>query len=113
MKKVILIAEDEEDLITIYRMMLGGRFEIIAARNGDEAVSLFRSHCPDLTLMDIRMPIKNGDEAIAEILEIDPKARLAAVTAYGYRKSDLEVPVLRKGFTTSELLEFIEARLKE
>jgi len=113
MKKLILIAEDEQDLVAVYRIMLGNRFEVIIAGNGEEAVTLFRKHRPDLTLMDIRMPIKSGDEAIAEILEIDAGARIVAVTAYRYNERDLSVPVLRKGFSTAEFLEVVETRLKD
>jgi len=113
MNKRILIAEDERSLIAIYRLMLGDRFDIIEACNGEEAVELFRSQRPDLTLMDIRMPVKNGDEAIAEILEIDGGAKIIAVTAYNYTEEQLGVPVLRKGFTSADFLEAIGKLLED
>ena len=111
MKKRLLIAEDEDDLLTIYRMMLGDAYEVIEARNGAEAVALWRSQRPDLTLMDIQMPVKSGDVAIREILRDDPQARILAVTAYRYTREQLGVPVLAKGFARAEFLSSVESML--
>ena len=107
MKKRLLLAEDEQDLLFIYRMMLSDRYEIIEAQNGQEAVDLWRLHRPDLVLMDIQMPIKSGDVAIREILDVDPGAKILAVTAYRYTREELGVPVLRKGFERWEFLQAV------
>jgi two-component system response regulator/two-component system chemotaxis response regulator CheY len=113
MKKRLLVAEDEQDLQVIYRLMLGDGYEIIEARNGCEAVDLWHSHHPDMVLMDIQMPIKSGDVAIREILDTDPKAKILAVTAYRYTPEQLGVPVLSKGFGPSEFVSAIESMLAE
>ena len=47
-----------------------------AASNGAEAVALFRAHQPDIVLMDLRMPVMDGVEAIRVILQIAPAARI-------------------------------------
>jgi YesN/AraC family two-component response regulator len=46
------------------------------AGNGQQAIEMFRVHRPDVTLMDLRMPIMNGIDAIKAIamLEITPDA---------------------------------------
>jgi CheY-like chemotaxis protein len=106
-RRTILIAEDERDLIALYRIMLGAGFDYLEAEDGEMAVSLWREHRPDLTLMDIRMPGKTGDRAIQEIVAIDPGARIVAVTAYGYSERELGVPVLRKGFGKAELMSVV------
>lgn len=107
--KRILIAEDERELITLYRLMLkGGEYEFIEAFDGATAVELYRQHHPDLVLMDIKMPVKTGDVAIKEILEVDPKAQIVAITAYRYSEEELGVPVLRKGFTPAELSSVVQ-----
>ena len=111
-KKRLLVAEDEDDLLLIYRMMLGDAYDVIEARNGAEAVDLWRSEHPDLTLMDIQMPIKSGDVAIREILSDDPRARILAVTAYRYTREQLGVPVLAKGFARAEFLATVESMLE-
>jgi CheY-like chemotaxis protein len=111
MKKRLLIAEDEEDLLTIYRMMLGDAYELIEAHNGREALELWQRHHPDLVLMDIQMPVMSGDAAIREILKSDPRANILAVTAYRYTREELGVPVLRKGFVSSEFVAAVETAL--
>lgn len=49
--------------------------------SGDEAVSLYKSHRPDVAFIDIVMPQKNGFYAIEKIRECDPNAKIVAVTA--------------------------------
>jgi len=50
------------------------------AADGEEALSLFRSHRPDVTIMDVRMPKMNGIEALASIRREFPKARIIVLT---------------------------------
>jgi DNA-binding NarL/FixJ family response regulator len=57
--------------------------EIVAeGSNGREAVELFRQHQPDITLIDLRMPLMSGVEAIAEIRREFPGARIIVLTTY-------------------------------
>lgn len=111
MRKKLLLAEDEQDLLVIYRMMLGDAYEVLEAQNGREAVDLWLRFRPDLVLMDIQMPIMSGDAAIREILGVDPKAKILAVTAYRYTREELGVPVLSKGFGPAEFLTAVESVL--
>jgi two-component system NarL family response regulator len=50
--------------------------------NGEEAVALFARHHPDITLMDLRMPVMSGIEAIAKIRAATPEARIIVLTTY-------------------------------
>lgn len=110
-KKKLLVAEDEPDLMVIYRMMLGDAYEVLEARNGREAVEMWGRFRPDLVLMDIQMPVMSGDAAIREILGVDPLAKILAVTAYRYTPEQLGVPVLSKGFGPSEFISAVESML--
>jgi DNA-binding NarL/FixJ family response regulator len=57
--------------------------ELVAeAENGARAVALFREHGPDVTLMDLRMPVMDGVEAIRTITTEFPDARILALTTY-------------------------------
>ncbi len=59
-------------------------FEIAGeAIDGDSAVNLYEELKPDLVTMDIVMPNKNGIDAIREILEKDPDAKIIVVTTLG------------------------------
>lgn len=85
------------------------------ATNGVEAVTAFRALHPDVTLMDLQMPVRSGIEAIAEIRSSAPNARIIVLTTY-----DGDVQALRalkagasgfllKSSLRKELLETIRA----
>jgi DNA-binding NarL/FixJ family response regulator len=57
--------------------------EVIAeASNGREGIEQFKSHHPDITLMDLRMPDVNGLDAIIAIRRESPEARIIVLTTY-------------------------------
>ena len=57
----ILVAEDDEDNRFIMKMLLEMRgYEVMTAANGHEAIAKAERTCPDLILMDLRMPLLNG-----------------------------------------------------
>src|SRR4051794_18595968 len=57
--------------------------EVIAeASNGENAVSQFVASRPDVTLMDLQLPVTSGSEATRRIRELDPAARIIALTMY-------------------------------
>jgi len=58
--------------------------EVVAeAVNGEQAVAMYRLHLPDVTLMDMWMPVMNGFEALAAIRSEFPDARIVALSTYG------------------------------
>jgi DNA-binding NarL/FixJ family response regulator len=52
------------------------------AGNGAEAVEAYERHRPDVTLLDLRMPVMEGVEAVRRIRERDPNARVVVLTTY-------------------------------
>jgi DNA-binding NarL/FixJ family response regulator len=55
---------------------------VAEANNGREAVEQFRTHRPDVTLMNLQMPLMSGSEAIVAIREQFPNARIIVLTTY-------------------------------
>ena len=55
---------------------------VAEASNGREAIEQFRTHNPDVTLMDVQMPEINGIDAIVKIREEFPDARIIVLTTY-------------------------------
>ena len=82
----VLIAEDHliarVGLTTIINAQPGMKV-VGEATNGQKAVELHRQHRPDVTLMDIRMPVLDGISAIAAIRSEAPAARIVALSTYG------------------------------
>jgi DNA-binding NarL/FixJ family response regulator len=56
---------------------------VAEATNGQQAVALFRKHRPDMALMDMRMPVMNGVDAVSAIRAEFPSARVVALSTYG------------------------------
>jgi DNA-binding NarL/FixJ family response regulator len=55
---------------------------VAEAGNGREAIELYRIHRPDITLMDLQMPLMNGTDAIAAIRVDFPNARIIVLSTY-------------------------------
>jgi two-component system, OmpR family, alkaline phosphatase synthesis response regulator PhoP len=70
--KKILIADDEPDILEIIKFNLEVEgFEVYTAKNGNEAVDAAKKHLPDLIILDVMMPYKNGIE-VCNILRLQP-----------------------------------------
>ena len=80
----VLIADDSEFMRSLLREILEDRYEVVGeAENGVEAVELYEETDPDLVMMDIVMPIRDGIEATDEITTTDPNARVIMCTSVG------------------------------
>jgi len=81
----ILAADDHALLREGIAAIVGNQtdMELVAeAKNGREAVELFRQHQPDVTLMDLQMPEMNGIDALSAIRAEFPEARVIVLTTY-------------------------------
>ena len=111
----VFIVEDDVFILRLYEIFLrSSKFSVIGkAKNGDEAVNSYKlmSRKPDLIIMDNRMPVKNGIEALKEILEIDKQAKIMIVSAdrsiEKIAKSLGAVAFMEKPFSMEALVENI------
>jgi len=81
----ILVVDDHPVVRAgIETLVLGHKdISVVAqAANGREAIQQFRSHHPDVTLMDIQMPQMNGLDALMTIRNESPEARIIMLTTY-------------------------------
>ncbi len=97
--EVILIAEDDNiNFLLFQKMMQHKKYKIIRAINGQEAVDICLNNPNiDLVLMDIKMPLMNGFEALEQILPIRPNLPIIAQTAYS--SSEDKMKIEEAGFT--------------
>ncbi len=70
----VVLADDETHIRMMMRVVLArAGFQILAeASNGREAVERCRESKPDIVLLDINMPVLNGDEALQKIVSDNP-----------------------------------------
>ncbi len=93
--------------------------EIYEAKNGNVAVEQVKVHEPDLILMDIVMPEKDGIEALKEIMKIKPEAKVVMVSSVG--TSDLlkqslssgAYDFIQKPISLNAITDLVEKVLKE
>jgi DNA-binding response OmpR family regulator len=76
----VLIADDDPDIrdLVMFKLQRSGH-EVIAAADGDEALSEVRAVLPDLVLLDIMMPRRTGIEVCRELRDDPATARLPVI----------------------------------
>lgn len=114
MKKV-LVVEDAEYMRKMFREVLEEYgFEVFLAESGEEVLEKFEKSKPDVVIMDVLMPRKDGLTVMRELLEKDKNAKIIVVSALG--KPSLEndsikigaKAFLKKPFNIDRLLFLIE-----
>ena len=118
MTKRVLIADDEPNIVaSLEFLMEQAGFEVKVATDGAAALSLVASFGPDLVLLDVMMPVKNGYE-VCQQLKSDPGTRAVKVILLSAKGRDVEVAkglelgadaYVTKPFSTRELV----AKVKE
>ncbi len=109
----ILIAEDEPNIVTSLQFLLQkNEYEVRVARDGEEALQLVESFMPDLVLLDVMMPVRNGFDVCRKIRE-NPALRRIRIVMLTARGRDAERDeglalgadaYMTKPFSTKELV---------
>lgn len=79
--------------------------------NGEEAISLYKEHSPDIVFLDLTMPVMDGFEALSHIMSYDARATVYMVTADVQAKT--KEKVMAVGATSMEAKPISEERLAE
>ena len=126
-KAKILLVDDDIDFVESTKIVLeSSSYEVIVALEGNEGLRKAYEEEPDLILLDIIMPVKDGFTA-AEQLKKDPqlsKIPTLMLTSFSARRGETAIPVSRgftldvedyieKPVTPDELLARIEEHLKK
>ena len=121
-KRKVLIADDEPNIVTsLEYLMLRSGYEVRIARDGDEVLSLVESFRPDVVLLDVMMPRRNGYEVCQKIRE-RPDWRDTRIVMLSAKGREAEVnkglslgadTYVTKPFSNQELIATIKALLDE
>jgi len=125
-KAKILIVDDDRDFVESTRTVLESKpYEVVVAYEGEEGLKKAKEENPDLILLDVIMPVKDGFSA-AEQLKKDAqlgKIPIVMLTAFSSKRQGSSIPVSRgftldtedyieKPVTPEELLAVVERCLK-
>lgn len=113
----VLVIDDEKDVREMARRALESEHHtIFEAADGIDGIKAFQEHQPDVVVTDIIMPNADGLEVISRILEINPKAKIIAISGGGriagktylkYARKFGVTAVLSKPFSPEQLLSLI------
>lgn len=83
MSRKILVVDDASFVRMMIRQVLGrlGHTNILEAKNGFEAIEVYKANIPSLTILDITMPELDGLSALKEIIAFDPSAKVIICSA--------------------------------
>jgi len=116
----LLLADDiETNLLLLEEMLHPFPFTLYTARNGLEACQLAHKHPPDLILMDIKMPVMNGIEALHKLRRNEQTASLPVIALTAFSLNSERENLLQEGFNgylskpvnASELLSVLQTYL--
>lgn len=80
----VLIVDDEANIRFLLKMVIerAGMKLVGMAATGAAAITYYSRYKPDIVLMDIDMPMKNGLDALTELMEAHPDAKVIMMSAY-------------------------------
>lgn len=120
-QKKILIADDEEDVVTSLRFSLEKQgYQCLTAYDGKEALDMAKRENPDLMLLDIMMPKMNGYK-VARLLKFDQKYKHIPIVMLTARTQERDRDLgnetgadtyVTKPFEMDDLLEVIDGILR-
>ncbi|KAA3619518.1 MAG: response regulator [Calditrichaeota bacterium] len=122
MSKKILIVDDEPSIVISLEFLMEQKgFALKVARTGEEAMQIIHEFMPDLVLLDVMLPNKNGFE-ICQYVRSTPELaamKIILLTAKG-RKQDIEKGLaigadayITKPFSTKNLVETVQNMLEK
>jgi DNA-binding response OmpR family regulator len=114
--RTVLVVDDDEDIRMVVSHNLEGEgFRVLTAASGDEAMAVVREEVPDLLILDIMMPVRDGYDVLAEIRANPATADLPVVLLTAKRAehdiwegwSSGADYYMTKPFEVGELLRFV------
>lgn len=126
-KTKVLLVDDDKDFVEATKLVLESKpYEVVVAYDGDEGLTKARTEKPDLIILDIIMPVKDGFRA-AEQLKKDPELRKIPVimlTSFSEKRGETNLSVSQglaletedyvdKPVAPQELLKRVEKLLKK
>ena len=115
--RILLVDDDIQFLEATEYMLKYENYEVVTAKNGEEAIKKYKDSRPDIVLMDLKMPVMNGYDAFFKIKKENPEAKIVFTSAYTINNEEFEKAkhsglfgLLTKPFDLNELKKIIELK---
>ena len=122
MAKTVLIVEDEENISIALRYLMKGKgYEVRVARDGEEALTMVADQPPDLILLDVMMPKRDGYD-VCQTIRSNPEWQTIKIIMLSAKGRDIEVEkglalgadaYLTKPFSTRDLAAKVQSMLDD
>ena len=122
MAKTVLIVEDEENIsIALRYLMKGQGYDVLVARDGEEALAIAEATPPDLMLLDVMMPKRDGYD-VCQTLRANPACQKIKIIMLSAKGRDIEVEkglalgadaYMTKPFSTRDLAAKVKSMLED
>jgi DNA-binding response OmpR family regulator len=120
MSAIVLCADDDEDILSLISLRLErAGYDVVQARNGDDAVAVARARKPAVAVLDVMMPRRTGYQVLAD-LRADEQLRGVKVILLSARVQQTDVErgldagadaYLPKPFKAPELVAMVQGLL--
>ena len=115
-QKLIMIADDDSDVLESTQfMLLNEGYNVITGTNGQDAVTKYKEHKPDLVFLDLKMPVMDGYTAFYKIKQHDPNATIIFISSYTLdmqkyekAKNSTLTDLIDKPFSLEDLVDLIK-----
>jgi nitrogen regulation protein NR(I) len=114
----ILIIDDDDQLRRSFEKLLTDEgYQVISAASAEAGIGIFKNRCPDLVILDIRLPGMSGLDAFGALHDIEPKVPIIIMTAYGTTENAITATkmgafdYILKPFDIPQMLNTIEQAL--
>ena len=114
--RILLVDDDAQFLEATEYMLKYENYEVITAKNGEEAINKYKESGPDIVLMDLKMPVMNGYDAFFKIKKDDPDAKIVFTSSYAINNEEFArakdsglFGLLTKPFDLDELNDIISS----
>ncbi len=114
-KPVVLIADDDPEILSLLSIRLGrAGYQVLEAVDGEQTLAVVREHYPDLIILDVMMPGKNGWEVAKEIRH-DARFKnigIIMLTAIGEKINEMTSPLYGADEYVDKPFEFADLEKK-
>ncbi|AJW71485.1 Response regulator receiver protein [Nitrosopumilus adriaticus] len=114
---ILLVDDDIQFLEATEYMLKYENYDVITAKNGEEAIKKYSESSPDIVLMDLKMPVMNGYDAFFKIKKQHPDAKIVFTSAYAINNEEFAKAkksglygLLTKPFDLNELNSLVESK---